>query len=74
MPTVMLRIDPLLKSRLDSLRIHRRETYGDIIERLIDAYTGDLSPDRKTETEGPEIRQVPPRRISEGERHEIDID
>lgn len=38
MPTVMIRIDPVVKNRLDALRMHPRETYGDIILRLVDAY------------------------------------
>ena len=40
MPTVMIRIEPSVKSRLDALRVHPRETYGDIIIRLVDAFEG----------------------------------
>ncbi len=31
-----IKIDEKLKKRLDKLKIHKRETYGDIIERLIE--------------------------------------
>lgn len=40
MPTVMIRIEPSVKIRLDALRVHPRETYGDIIIRLVDAFEG----------------------------------
>ena len=38
MPTVMIRIDPEIKKRLDAIRVHHRETYGDIIGRLLEAF------------------------------------
>jgi len=30
-----IKLDEKLKKKLDKLKIHKRETYGDIIERLI---------------------------------------
>lgn len=35
MVTKQIKINEKLKKRLDKLKIHKRETYGDVIERLI---------------------------------------
>ena len=36
MVTKQIKIDEKLKKRLDKLKIHKRETYGDVIKRLIE--------------------------------------
>jgi len=41
--TTTLQIDRSLKARLDRLKIHPRETYNDVIERLVED-TKELSP------------------------------
>ena len=74
MPTVMIRIEPSVKSRLDALRVHPRETYGDIIIRLVDAFEG------KGATKGSPALQDPVRYSTvyktpgPSNRSEIDID
>lgn len=35
MVTQQIKIEEKIKEKLDKLKIHKRETYGDIIERLI---------------------------------------
>jgi hypothetical protein len=76
MPTVMLRIDPDVKKRLETLKIHPRETYGDVIVRLIEAYTGKSAGNLGVPTEAEHSSRPPyPRTVmDEGERQEIDID
>ena len=39
MVSKQIMIDEKLKRRLDNLKIHKRETYGDIIERMIENAT-----------------------------------
>ena len=74
MPTVMIRIEPAVKSRLDTLRVHPRETYGDIILRLVDAYAG--SGAGKSSTVPPESSKYSTvyRTGGSNDRREIDID
>jgi hypothetical protein len=76
MPTVMLRIDPDVKKRLETLKIHPRETYGDVIVRLIEAYTGKSAGNLGVPTEAGRLSRPPHSRtvMDEVERREIDID
>ncbi len=37
MPSVCLRVKPDTKARLDEMKIHDRESYDEVIERLLDS-------------------------------------
>jgi predicted transcriptional regulator len=41
MHTSSLRVSPETRSRLDRLKLHPREPYGRVIDRLIDSYHDD---------------------------------
>jgi predicted transcriptional regulator len=51
MQTSSLRVNPETKSRLDSLKVHPRESYDRVIDRLIDSYHDD-EPLTEEEIEG----------------------
>jgi hypothetical protein len=74
MPTIMLRVDPAVKKRLDTLKIHHRETYGDVILRLIEAYSVAKMPGPGSVREERATPVPRSRTIDEGKRREIEID
>jgi predicted transcriptional regulator len=41
MQTSSLRVNPRTKSRLEKLKVHPRESYDRVIDRLIDSYQDD---------------------------------
>jgi len=41
MHTSSLRVNPETKTRLDRLKVHQRESYDRVIDRLIDSYHDD---------------------------------
>ncbi|MGA2935327.1 MAG: hypothetical protein ABSD81_09260 [Methanomicrobiales archaeon] len=41
MQTSSLRVNPRTKSRLEKLKVHPRESYDKVIDRLIDSYHDD---------------------------------
>ncbi|MEN6610863.1 MAG: hypothetical protein ABFC24_08465 [Methanoregulaceae archaeon] len=74
MPTVMIRIEPAVKNRLDALRVHPRETYGDIILRLVDAYAGSGAGNSSTAYQGSSKYSTVYKTGGSDDRREIDID
>ena len=36
-----LRVDPETKARLDDLKVHPKESYNDVIDRLVDSFIDD---------------------------------
>jgi predicted transcriptional regulator len=62
-----VQIDNELKERLNRLKIHRRESYNDLISRLIDSYSPDVA-SRESLIETLEIFSDPEmmRRIARG--------
>jgi predicted transcriptional regulator len=51
MQTSSLRVNPKTKSRLEKLKVHPRESYDRVIDRLIDSYHDD-EPLSEEEIEG----------------------
>jgi predicted transcriptional regulator len=51
MQTSSLRVNPRTKSRLERLKVHPRESYDKVIDRLIDSYQDD-EPLTEEEIEG----------------------
>lgn len=54
MPSSILRVDPITKARLNDLKLHARESYNDVIHRLLDAHIDDepLSDEEIAKIEG----------------------